>query len=216
MPYVVERIVAQGAEANRGRFFVPTGFQSKNLILEGGLTLGDIDVLPQLDVTIDGADEVDTALNLIKGGGACQLREKVLAEAANDFVVVADFRKRSPVLGTAWKQGVPIEVVPFAATHVMNRLKALGSTNPVLRMGKAKAGPVISDNNNLCIDAPFPTALMRDPAHLLFAIKKITGVVEVGIFPSMCKAAYFGNDDGTIAILKDDGSVQDKVRSTSP
>jgi ribose 5-phosphate isomerase len=119
VPYVVERIVAQGPEANASRVFIPTGaalpssrahvadppraaagFQSKELIVRGGLRLGDIDQHTALDVTLDGADECDGALNAVKGGGACHLREKVLAEAARTFVVVADFRKNSAVLGT--------------------------------------------------------------------------------------------------------------------
>ncbi|WFD01178.1 ribose-5-phosphate isomerase [Malassezia yamatoensis] len=212
VPYVVERIIAQGSEANSDRWFVPTGFQSKDLIVNGGLRLGDIDAFPTLDVTIDGADEIDSALNLIKGGGACQLREKVLAEAAKEFVVVADYRKRSKVLGEAWKQGVPVEVVPFGAKRVLRKLEQLGSTDAALRMGKAKAGPVVTDNCNFCIDAPFPAAQMRQPANLCAEIKKITGVVEVGLFPQICKAAYFGNEDGTISILKQDGSAEENIK----
>ncbi|KAG9078826.1 ribose-5-phosphate isomerase rki1 [Ceratobasidium sp. UAMH 11750] len=82
VPYVVDRIIQQGDEVNKGRVFIPTGFQSKELIVKGGLSLGDVDQYPTIDVTIDGADEVDLELNCIKGGGACHLREKVLAEAA--------------------------------------------------------------------------------------------------------------------------------------
>ena len=70
------------------------------MIIRAGLTVGDVDQYPNLDVTIDGADEVDNNLNAIKGGGACQLREKVLAEAAETWVIVADYRKNSPILGT--------------------------------------------------------------------------------------------------------------------
>jgi hypothetical protein len=86
VPYVVERILAQGSEVNKDRVFIPTGFQSKELIVEAQLRLGDVDQYPYIDVTIDGADEVDKGLSCIKGGGACQLREKVLAEAADTCV----------------------------------------------------------------------------------------------------------------------------------
>ncbi|KAG2743758.1 nagb/rpia/CoA transferase-like protein [Suillus brevipes Sb2] len=86
VPYVVERIVAQGRELNKDRVFIPTGFQSKELIVMSNLNLGDVDQFPTIDVTIDGADEVDLDLNCIKGGGACHLREKVLAEAAKTCV----------------------------------------------------------------------------------------------------------------------------------
>lgn len=99
MPYVVERIVAQGRARNKDRVFIPTSFQSKELIVNAQLLLGDVDQYPVIDVTIDGADEVDETLNCIKGGGACHLREKVLAEAADTFILVADYRKNSDVLG---------------------------------------------------------------------------------------------------------------------
>lgn len=109
---------------------MPTGFQSKELIVKGGLNLGDVDQFPLIDVTLDGADEVDDALNAIKGGGACHLREKVLAEAAKTFVLIADARKNSQILGTKWKQGVPIEVAPFAWASVLQKLKKMGCLQP--------------------------------------------------------------------------------------
>ncbi|EPQ25741.1 uncharacterized protein PFL1_06735 [Pseudozyma flocculosa PF-1] len=211
VPYVVERIAQQGAAVNEKRWFVPTGFQSKELIIDAGLRVADVDSFPSIDVTIDGADEVDNALNCIKGGGACQLREKVLAEAANDFIVVADYRKNGTQLGTKWTQGIPIEVAPFAFAKVLQNLKRMGSADAKLRMGKAKAGPVVTDNGNFCIDAPFPLSYMKDPSELLVKIKLLTGVVEVGLFCNMCKAAYFGNQDGTITIKTADGKVQENV-----
>ncbi|KAG8944988.1 ribose-5-phosphate isomerase rki1 [Tulasnella sp. 419] len=193
VPYVVERILQQGKELNKDRVFIPTGFQSKELIVKGGLLLGDVDQYPTIDVTIDGADEVDDALNCIKGGGACHLREKVLAEAAETFVVVADFRKNSSLLGTNYVQGVPIEVAPFAYAKLLQNLHRLGSPAAALRMAKMKAGPVVSDNGNFIIDAPFSEDYLKDPHELLTTIKMLTGVVEVGLFCGMAKAAYFGN-----------------------
>ncbi|KAK4688432.1 ribose 5-phosphate isomerase A, partial [Tremellales sp. Uapishka_1] len=216
VPYVVERIVAQGLAANQGRVFIPTGFQSKELIIKAGLVLGDVDQYAVLDVTIDGADEVDNELNAIKGGGACQLREKVLAEAAETWVIVADFRKNSKVLGTTWTQGIPIEVAPFAYAKVLTNLAQMGSPDFMpsgkpglsLRMGKMKAGPVVSDNGNFIIDAPFPPEIMTEPTELLHRIKMLTGVVEVGLFCGMARAAYFGNEDGTVSIKNNDGTVE--------
>lgn len=146
VPYVVERILQQGSKLNARRIFLPTGFQSKQLILQAGLVLADPDGVKHLDVDIDGADECDVKLNCIKGGGACQLREKVLAEMADSFVVVADDRKDSQVLGTSWARGVPIEVAPFALSLVTANLIKAGCTKPQLRMAKMKAGPVVSDN----------------------------------------------------------------------
>ncbi|KAJ3479672.1 hypothetical protein NLI96_g8892 [Meripilus lineatus] len=207
VPYVVERIVAQGPEVNKDRVFIPTGFQSKELIVDAHLSLGDVEQYPIIDVTIDGADEVDTELNCIKGGGACHLREKVLAEAADTWIIVADYRKNSQVLGTTYTQGVPVEVAPFAYAKVLQNLHHIGSPNAKLRLAKMKAGPVVSDNGNFVIDAPFDAEKMKDPYPLLAQIKMLTGVVEVGLFCHMAKAAYFGNQDGSVTVKWHDGKV---------
>ncbi|QRV93009.1 ribose 5-phosphate isomerase A [Ceratobasidium sp. AG-Ba] len=215
VPYVVDRIVQQGDAVNKGRVFIPTGFQSKELIVKGGLSLGDVDQYPTIDVTIDGADEVDHELNCIKGGGACHLREKVLAEAAETFIVVADYRKNTGLLGKSWKQGVPIEVAPFAYAKLLQNLHRLalklgriGSPDAALRMAKMKAGPIVTDNGNFCIDAPFGEVYMKDPHDLLAKIKMLTGVVEVGLFCGMAKAAYFGNEDGSVTVRYENGKVE--------
>ncbi|KZS87073.1 ribose 5-phosphate isomerase [Sistotremastrum niveocremeum HHB9708] len=213
VPYVVERIVAQGKEVNKDRVFLPTGFQSKELIVKGGLTLADIDQYTELDVTIDGADEVDPELNCIKGGGACQLREKVLAEAAETFIVVADYRKNSHLLGTAWKQGVPIEVSPFAYAPLLNALLSpnkLGAKSAKLRMSPSggKAGPVVTDNGNFVIDAVFSESEYKNPKEILVKLKLVTGVVEVGLFCGMAKVAYFGNEDGSVTALFASGRTE--------
>ncbi|TDL20521.1 ribose 5-phosphate isomerase [Rickenella mellea] len=209
VPYVVERIVAQGEDLNRDRVFIPTGFQSKELIVKANLRLGDVDQYPTIDVTIDGADEVDHDLNCIKGGGACHLREKVLAEAAETWVIVADYRKNSQVLGTTYKAGVPIEVAPFAYAKLLQNLHRLGSPGAVLRMAQtSKAGPIVTDNGNFVIDAPFDEEWMKEPHDLLTKIKMLTGVVEVGLFCGMAEAAYFGTADGNVTIKWRDGRVE--------
>ncbi|TFK19608.1 ribose-5-phosphate isomerase [Coprinopsis marcescibilis] len=209
VPYVVDRIFQQGKEVNKGRVFIPTGFQSRQLIVSAGLSLGDVDEYPAIDITIDGADEVDHQLNCVKGGGACHLREKVLAEAAHTFVLVADYRKNVQYLGTNFLSGVPIEVVPFAYAKVLNNLHhSLGSPKATLRMAVKKAGPVVTDNGNFVIDAPFEREHMIDPQIIMSKIKMLTGVVEVGLFCGMAKAAYFGNEDGTVTIRWDDGRIE--------
>lgn len=157
-----------------------------------------------MDVAIDGADEVDPNLQCIKGGGACLFQEKLVAISAKKFIIVAgvfhifkslslDFRKHSKALGHTWTQGVPVEIVPLAHTKVLNDLLALGAKSPQLRMGgKAKAGPIITDNGNFIIDAHFGE--IADPEGLADKIKKLVGVVEVGLFINMADAAYFGNE----------------------
>ncbi|RKP12788.1 ribose-5-phosphate isomerase [Piptocephalis cylindrospora] len=176
---------------------IPTGFQSRQLLVENGFRVAELDEFPVIDVAIDGADEVDASLNVIKGGGAAHLREKVVASAAKDFIIIADYRKMSEQLGQQWKQGVPIEVIPFALSPVMARLKEMGGA-PTLRMAQRKAGPVVTDNGNFVVDVDF--GLIADPASLLARTKALAGVVEVGLFCSMARIAYFGMADGSVQI----------------
>ncbi|KAI8098014.1 ribose 5-phosphate isomerase A-domain-containing protein [Gilbertella persicaria] len=197
--YVVERIL-QRPELKH-IVYIPTSFQSKILILEGGLQLGSIEQHPEIDVTIDGADEVDEDLNAIKGGGACQFQEKVIAEAAKKFVIVADFRKKSKKLGTGWTKGVPIEVVPMTYRSLMKTIETKLSVKPIsakLRMAVNKAGPVVTDNGNFVIDAHFGT--IKNPQELLKELKLLTGVYEVGLFCNMAEKAYFGEENGSVDI----------------
>jgi len=93
-----------------------------------------------------------------------------------------------------YKKGVPIEVDPFAYTKLLDNLRSLGSPNATLRMAINKAGPIVTDNGNFVVDAPFSRKEMEDPLALLTKIKMLTGVVEVGLFCNMATAAYFGNE----------------------
>ncbi|KAI9498512.1 ribose 5-phosphate isomerase A-domain-containing protein [Zychaea mexicana] len=199
--YAVERILQRPELKNI--VYVPTSFQSKLLIIEGGLTMGTVEQYPEIDVTIDGADEVDGQLNAIKGGGACQFQEKVVAEAAKKFVIIADYRKKSTKLGTQWLKGVPVEVVPMTYKSVIRALENKLSLKPqqvTLRMAVNKAGPVVTDNGNFVVDAHF--GAIEDPTALLKEIKLLTGVYEVGLFCNMAETAYFGEADGTVSTLK--------------
>ena len=146
---------------------------------------------------------MDPNLQCIKGGGACLFQEKLVAISARKFILVAgekhsnitniDYRKHSDCLGRNWTQGIPIEIVPLAHTKVLNDLIHLGAQNPQLRMGgKAKAGPILTDNGNFIIDAHFGD--ITDPVNLARTIKQLVGVVEVGLFINMADAAYFGNE----------------------
>lgn len=195
--YVAERL---GQLTNKADFVcIPTGFQLKQLIISNGLNLGTIEQFPEVDVAFDGADECDQDLNLIKGGGACLFQEKLVAEAAKTFIVVADYRKKSSRLGTEWKQGVPIEIVPNSYAKVTKDLQKLGALEVILRQGgSAKAGPVITDNNNFLIDADFGP--IENPKELHSKIKGLVGVVETGLFTSIAKKAYFGEVDGEVSM----------------
>ncbi|CAG8443490.1 4115_t:CDS:2 [Diversispora eburnea] len=215
--YVIERILQRGnlkkVENNENNnlesldvsscVFIPTSFQSRQLIVDNGLNLGDVDQLSFL-VDILHLFDVDKNLNAIKGGGACHLREKVVAEISKKFIIVADYTKKSEVLGEKWTRGIPIEVVPFCYVLVLSSLIKLGCHNQILRMAKAKAGPVITDNGNFIIDAHFGHLNgTNTPKEILKRIKLITGVVEVGLFVDMAEIAYFGTEDGlSVEILK--------------
>lgn len=166
--------------------------------MASGLPVVELTACPVLDLAIDGADEVAPTLALIKGGGACHTQEKLVAAAApGRLLVVADSRKMARGgLGTTWRRGVPVEVLPLAYVCVMSRLKEMGGT-PVLRMGREKAGPVVTDNGGLVIDCDF--GAIADPSVLAGAIKALPGVIDSGIFPEgMCERAYFGCEDGSV------------------
>uniref|UniRef100_A0A8C9GY48 ribose-5-phosphate isomerase n=1 Tax=Piliocolobus tephrosceles TaxID=591936 RepID=A0A8C9GY48_9PRIM len=125
-------------------FALPCPPQARQLILQYGLTLSDLDRHPKIDLAIDGADEVDADLNLIKGGGGCLTQEKIVAGYASRFIVIADFRKDSKNLGDQWHKGIPIEVIPMAYVPVSRAVSQKFGGVVELRMAvnKARVGPV--------------------------------------------------------------------------
>ncbi len=154
---------------------IPTSFQTAIRAREYGIPLTTLDDHPLIDLAIDGADEVDPQLRLIKGRGAAHTREKCVAAAARQFIVVVDEQKMVPRLAGL----VPVEIIPFAIRPVMDHLKAMGC-DPVLREGLKKDGPVITDNMNFIIDARFKK--ITKPEKLETAIGLSPGVVESGLF----------------------------------
>jgi ribose 5-phosphate isomerase A len=157
---------------------VPTSFQAEDLAIASGIKLTTLNQRPVLDLAIDGADQVDHNLFVIKGGGAAHTREKVVACSARRFVIVADESKYVPKL--TWP--VPVEVLPFALRLVERRLRELDG-KPVLRQGLRKDGPVITDNGNFVMDVDFGT--IEDPKGLAARMCGIPGVVEHGIFDNL-------------------------------
>ncbi|KAK3399633.1 ribose 5-phosphate isomerase A-domain-containing protein [Sordaria brevicollis] len=227
--HVVAAISSLSPSITSAMTFYPTGAQSEALIEDAGLRLAYINKLPpgvQLDVCFDGADEVDSALNLIKGGGACLWQEKIVASAAKKFVCVADFRKISEGgLGTEWKKGVPIEVLPMAAPRVLDELKRLGAQGAKIRSGlPGKAGACVTDNGLWIVDAVFKPLLAKAEEGyedgkdgvwtvdgLADKLIKIPGVAEIGLFYGKSGlevesgaqkpvAAYFGMADGSVKV----------------
>ena len=193
--YAVKKIAEMNNSKNLNLKCIPTSFQSHQLIVENGLTLVSLDQYPVIDLDIDGADEIDASLNLIKGGGGCLVQEKIIASASKKLVIIADYTKKSEILGENWHRGVPIEIIPLALVPIMMKLEKLEG-KPVLRMAKAKAGPVVSDNGNFIIDVDF--GLIENPLDLNLKILQIPGVVDSGLFLGMAQTAYIGQEDGTV------------------
>ena len=174
---------------------VPTSHQALLLAVSCGIPLTTLDERPKLDLTIDGADQVDKGLNLIKGLGGALMREKVVASAAKQFVVVADETKLVKKLGT--NHPIPVEILPFALSTVMARVEELGG-KPVLREGKRKVGPVVTDNGNFILDVKFGSVDALDKLDV--AVKLIPGVLETGLFVGMADVVYLGKQDGVVRL----------------
>ncbi len=197
--YAVNKIAELNKENNLNLKCIPSSFQSYQLIIENGLNLVSLDQYPEIDLDIDGADEIDKDLNLIKGGGGCLVQEKIIASNSKKLVIIADFRKVSEKLGENWRNGVPIEVIPMAYKPIMKKLENLEG-KPVLRMAQSKAGPLVSDNGNFIIDVDFGT--IKNPSELNNKMLLIPGVVDTGLFINMASKAYIGKEDGNVLILK--------------
>ncbi len=197
--YAVKKIAEINKKEDLNLKCIPTSFQSHQLIVENGLTLVTLDQYPEIDLDIDGADEIDKSLNLIKGGGGCLVQEKIVASSSKILVVIADYSKKSEILGENWNKGVPIEVIPFGYFPILKKLEKLGG-KPVLRMAKAKAGPIVSDNGNFIIDVDF--GLIESPSDMNDKLLKIPGVVDTGLFVGMASKAYIGQKDGKVVILQ--------------
>ncbi len=157
---------------------VPTSYQAEAFAIESGIQLTSLSQHPVLDLDIDGVDQVDAQLFAIKGGGAAHTREKVVSCSAKRFVVVANGSKYLEKMN----HPVPVEVLPFAARLVDRKLKDLGG-KPVLRLGKMKDGPVITDNGNFVMDVDF--GVIKDPGALAAKLCPIPGLVEHGIFDNV-------------------------------
>ncbi len=163
---------------------IPTSIRSKELAESLGIPLTTLDECQDIDVTVDGADEVDPQLRLIKGGGGAMLREKVVASATKTMIVVADASKQVQKLG---KFPLPVEVIRFAQSLVAKKIAALGARVQV--RADASGQPYLTDENNHILDCHFGE--MRDPDRLARQLSEMPGVVEHGLFIQMASVALF-------------------------
>jgi len=189
----VGRLVAEGMKV-RG---VPTSRETAELAAQVGIPIVT-ELVGQIDLAVDGADEVDPALNLIKGRGGALFREKLVAASAKRFVVVVDESKLVKRLGVGV---LPVEVLPFLWRSTAERLTALG-VSLVVRGGEET--PYITDNGNLILDLSGQGEIDR-PDEFAVALKKITGVVEHGLFVGMTDTVIVAGPDGPKALGRSSG-----------
>ena len=190
-----------GERIRRGEQFlcVPTSEATRQQAERLGIPLTTLDEVEFLDLTVDGADELDDALRLIKGGGAAHLREKMVAFASQRMIVIADQSKHVKTLGAF---PLPVEVVPFChpatARAIQNGFSALGLTvTPRLRLSKS-GEPLITDNGNLIYDCLNPG--LPEPEKVGAMLSFLPGVVEHGLFIGLCSAAYLASDQGVVVL----------------
>ena len=171
---------------------VPTSFQSRLLCQQQGIPLRDAQDCRRIDLSVDGADEVDPDLNVMKGGGAAHTMEKLVAAMASQFVVIVDESKLVTRLGTT--VDIPIEIILPALGYVTDVVTRLGG-EPRLRMGTNKDGPVVTDNGHLVIDAKFgPDVDLRE---IDARLHRTPGVLETGLFYDLAAKVLVGVSDGT-------------------
>jgi len=174
---------------------IPTSKATKQLAEQLGIPLTTLDDNPVIDIDIDGADEIDPQLNLIKGGGGAMLREKVIASASKRFVVVAESTKLVPHLG---KFPLPVEVISFAEALVKRRIEALGAQ--VTLRKHQDGGVYVTDEGHHILDCNFGE--ISDPAALNAQLHEIPGVVEHGLFIGLAEMAFVGKDGSVVQVKR--------------
>ena len=176
---------------------VPTSFQSEVLALELNIPLIDLASVPHIDLAIDGADEVDPHFQLIKGGGACHVREKLVASKANKLLIVVDETKLVQNLNK--KFPLPVEVLPSAWKQVKDKISEINGVSS-LRMAEKKAGPVVTDQGNLILDVLFKSGI-NNPKETEIIINNIPGVLENGLFVDLADKILVGKIEKDIPKL---------------
>lgn len=174
---------------------VATSLQTETQARGLGIRVVTLDEEPELDLTVDGADEIDTELRLIKGGGGALLREKIVAAASDRMVVIADTSKKVDMLG---RFPLPIEVVKFGLTATTNMIEALaaevGCTGDIRMRQGAGDAPFVTDNGNLILDCAF--GRIPEPDELAEVLSLVPGVVETGLFLGYCDLAFLASPNG--------------------
>jgi ribose 5-phosphate isomerase A len=192
--YFIEKLAEKIKNEELEVLGIPTSYQSFFLASDSGIPLTTLEE-HDVDLAVDGADEVDPLFNLIKGGGAAHTMEKIIDQSADKFIVIVDDSKMVDVLG---KFPIPVEVIPPALRIVKEQLMNMGG-QPDLRMAERKDGPVISDNGNFIVDVKFDG--ISEPGKLEVMLNSIPGVVENGIFAGLADEVLVATTKG-LNILK--------------
>jgi len=181
-----KRIKNEGIEV----FGVPSSYKSHLVAIKNGIKIVDLFQYSELDLCIDGADQIDQNLNCIKGGGGALTREKIIASASKKFIIIADESKLVDKLNMP----IPVEILPFAYGFVVKAIKELGG-ECLIRECKGKLGPIISDNGNFIVDCSF--GVIDKPRELEIRLNNIPGVIENGIFCNdMIDKVIIGSKNG--------------------
>jgi ribose 5-phosphate isomerase A len=194
--HTIQRLAERIREERLAVRCVPTSVDTEKKARALGIPLVELDEVDALDLTIDGADEIDGHFDMIKGGGGALLREKVVASISREEAIVVGASKVVSRLGTTFP--LPVEVAPFARAPVARALARLGC-DPVLR--KAGERAYATDNGNLIFDCRFVKGI-EDPAGLEKRIDAIPGVVECGLFIGLAHVLFIGREDGTCEVRR--------------
>jgi len=184
---------------------VPSSESTRFLALESGIPLTELDGNVPLDLYIDGADEVDFSLNLIKGGGGALTREKILSASSEYSIIVVDESKISESLGDKWS--VPVEVMPFGAGLVKSFITEMGFTF-TQRQNKMNNSAFITDNGNYIFDVK--TGPIENPGELDSYLNYCPGIIEHGIFPDMTDLLIIGTEEGVKQIVPEQEDLQEE------
>lgn len=189
------KLLAEQVKNGRRIRGIPTSVWSRELALSLGIPLTTLDECQEIAVTVDGADEVDPQLRLIKGGGGAMLREKIVASATKQLVIVADSSKQVPVLGNF---PVPVEVITFAQALVGKRIRELGAEVRLRTLGDGK--PFLTDEKNHILDCHFGP--IRDVEGVARQLSDMPGLVEHGLFVGMASVALFARGSEIVELRR--------------
>lgn len=198
MAIFAEELGKRISEGENDICVVPSSYQAYQLAIEHNIPLTNLDLNPELVLTVDGADEVDNNLNLTKGGGGALFQEKVVASASKKLVIIVGESKLVEKLASRFL--IPIEVLPFSLGVVRRKIVAM-RIEPMVRQAEKKMGPIVTDNGNFIIDLKFPKPI-DDPAKVAIDLKMIPGVVETGLFIEMTDEVHVGKEDGVYILKK--------------